>query len=226
MKLLFVALLALLGLASAIYGPDHWKHATALDDSNFDSFIAEHVDAGKTVMVRFIASEGWGWWRKQAPSWNKQIELYAGNKDIVFGDVNLSTGRPSSKNAGSPGKGGWPTLRHYNKETGPQGEQYNQKTSKDPCDEMKEDSYMETYIMEAAQTSRCEATTGNNCSDKEKEYIKKYQEKGSDEVSSQYSRLVDMGKTQGSKQSIGGFKWLAQRTAILKQLHPSGSSDL
>ena len=46
------------GLAHGIYGPDHWKHATALTDDNFDSFIQSGLDAGKTVMVRFIASEG------------------------------------------------------------------------------------------------------------------------------------------------------------------------
>jgi hypothetical protein len=45
-------------LAHGIYGPDHWKHATALTDDNFDTFIQGGLDAGKTVMVRFIASEG------------------------------------------------------------------------------------------------------------------------------------------------------------------------
>jgi len=45
-------------LAHGIYGPNHWSHATELTDKNFDSFLETNLEAGKTVMVRFIASEG------------------------------------------------------------------------------------------------------------------------------------------------------------------------
>lgn len=51
------ALMATL-LATAIYPSDHWKHATKLTPSNFEGFIKENVDAGKTAIVRWIASAG------------------------------------------------------------------------------------------------------------------------------------------------------------------------
>jgi len=204
-------------VVAGIYGPNHWSHATELTDSNFDSFIDENVANGKTVMVRFIASEGWGWWRKQAPSWNRAIEQFSSNNDIVFGDVNLSKSRPTSKNVGSPGAGGWPTLRTYDAEN-PGGKQYEQKTSKAVCDEMKEESYMDTYIMEAAVISQCDVASGATCSEKETEYIAKYKAKGADDINSQSDRLAEMSKKKGAKQSITGYKWLAQRRAILKQL--------
>ena len=143
----------------------------------------------------------------------------------MFGDVNLSKSRPTSKNAGSPGAGGWPTLRHYNYETGAQGKQYVQKTSKAVCDEMKEAEYMDTYIMEAAVISQCNADTGDSCSEKEKEYINKYKEKGTDDVNAQSTRLAEMSQKSGAKQSIAGYKWLAQRRAILRQLQ-GGSGEL
>jgi hypothetical protein len=126
---------------------------------------------------------------------------------------------------GTPGKGGWPTLRHYNSETGLEGVQYNQKTSKAVCDEMKEDNYMETYVMEAGETSRCQIADGTNCTDKEKEYVAKYHEQGAAATSSQYERLVEMSKKEGAKQSVSGFKWLAQRKAILRKLLSENKAD-
>jgi hypothetical protein len=50
----FVAVAANAG----IYPDDHWKYCTELTPDNGDSFIKENVDAGKTVFVRWIASEG------------------------------------------------------------------------------------------------------------------------------------------------------------------------
>jgi len=41
-----------------IYPEDHWLYSTKLTTDNFNEFIIEHVDAGKTVFVRTIASEG------------------------------------------------------------------------------------------------------------------------------------------------------------------------
>jgi len=152
------------------------------------------------------------------------VEQYSSHGDIVFGDVNLSKSSPTSKNAGSPGAGGWPTLRHYNKDTGIKGEQYTQKTSGMVCEEMKQDSYMETYVMEAGTLSRCSVANQENCSDKEKEYIAKYQSQSSEDTAAQAERLATMANTKGSKQSASGYKWLAARRAILKQLRAAAAS--
>jgi hypothetical protein len=45
-------------VAHAIYPDDHWNYATELTPDNGDEFIKSNVDAGKTVFVRWIASEG------------------------------------------------------------------------------------------------------------------------------------------------------------------------
>lgn len=42
----------------AIYPSDHWKYSTKLTTNSFDDFIKNGVDSGKTVFVRWIASEG------------------------------------------------------------------------------------------------------------------------------------------------------------------------
>jgi len=57
-----LSVLAALSLVASVQGgiyPDgHWDHATKLTTENADSFVKENVDAGKTVFVRWIASEG------------------------------------------------------------------------------------------------------------------------------------------------------------------------
>ena len=53
-----MALVAALALVAGIYPADHWNHVTKLTTSNFESFITENVDAGKTAIVRWIASTG------------------------------------------------------------------------------------------------------------------------------------------------------------------------
>ena len=42
----------------AIYPDGHWDHATKLTEKNFEPFVKEQVDAGKTLFVRWIASAG------------------------------------------------------------------------------------------------------------------------------------------------------------------------
>jgi hypothetical protein len=50
---------ALSAVAQAgIYPEGQWEHATELSPENADDFVKTNVDAGKTVFVRWIASEG------------------------------------------------------------------------------------------------------------------------------------------------------------------------
>jgi len=48
----------ILATANAIYPEDHWTFATELTTDNVDEFVKSNVDGGKTVFVRWIASEG------------------------------------------------------------------------------------------------------------------------------------------------------------------------
>jgi len=45
-------------LAVGIYPDDHWTYSTKLTTSNYADTIQSEIDSGKTVFVRFIASEG------------------------------------------------------------------------------------------------------------------------------------------------------------------------
>jgi hypothetical protein len=45
-------------VSAGIYPDNHWEHATELSTANADSFVKDNVDDGKTVFIRWIASEG------------------------------------------------------------------------------------------------------------------------------------------------------------------------
>lgn len=64
---------------------------------------------------------------------------FASNDDVVFGDMNLQNGccrkGPNGGDLGA-GKGGWPTVRIFNKETGYDGGAYTKKTTEAMCTEL------------------------------------------------------------------------------------------
>lgn len=145
--------------------------------------------------------------------------MFHGNKDVAFADVSLSSDQVRTIGGAdqSPGAGGWPTIRYFNKETGPGGKPYTKKTGDAMCTELGNEEYMNGYIMEAGSTSLCSAADGAGCSDKEKEYIKKFKAKSPEDVASQLDRLTKM-VGDGNKMKPDLLKWIKQRVAILKQL--------
>eukprot|EP00038_Savillea_parva_P007764 m.172384 g.172384 ORF g.172384 m.172384 type:complete len:147 (-) comp13520_c0_seq1:310-750(-) len=146
----------------------------------------------------------------------------------MFGDSALSNGDSRGGEGANPGAGGWPTVRYYNKETGPAGRAYEKKTNMAMCDELgpKGDHYLQDFIMEAANTSLCKAEAPfDGCSDKEKKFIEKMNEKSGDDLTKAAARLEGMKE---KKMTESNREWLNQRLAILKQLTKGGSeaSDL
>jgi len=114
----------------AIYPDGHFNYVHQIQDGDqLTSLISSTIDAGKTLFVRWIASPGWGWWRKQAPGWNHvtQVAKEQKNEDVVFADVNLKEA-PIRGPPYNPGAGGWPTIRYFNAKTGPDGAPYEKKT--------------------------------------------------------------------------------------------------
>jgi len=54
---LFAAPATVVAAAGTIYPDDHWSFSTKLTTSNYADSIQSEIDNGKTVFVRFIASE-------------------------------------------------------------------------------------------------------------------------------------------------------------------------
>jgi hypothetical protein len=157
------------------------------------------------------------------------VQNFAANNDVTFADVNLSE-QPSLRGPPhNPGKGGWPTIRYFNKETGVSGGTYKNKTNKSICDELGNDEMMTAYVEEYAGTSLCTvvdgtgAGAGTGCSEKEKAYIEKNSSKSSEELEKEYTRLDGMD-TDSLKKELGD--WVMKRKKILKGLLLSRNDEL
>lgn len=141
-----------------IYPDGHFEYVTNIQNAQqLSSLITDTIEAQKTLFVRWIASPAWGWWRKQAPGWNAVTAAFAaaGNTDVIFADVNLRDTPSSPELRGSPynaGVGGWPSLRHFNAATGPDGMAYAKETTLPMCQETKDVDRLTAYVERVANT--------------------------------------------------------------------------
>jgi len=156
-------------------------------------------------------------------------KMFKDNSDVAFCDVNLSQEqiRDIHGESQSPGAGGWPTIRYFNKGTGYGGKPYPKKTDEAMCDELGNNENMQAYVEEMGGTSLCTVATEVGCSDKEKDFIKKWQAKvaaaDAAVAKKEFTRLKGMDKGAMKPDSA---KWLGQRAAILKQLGSVGKDEL
>lgn len=122
---------------------------------------------------------------------------------------------------GSPGAGGWPTIRYFNKKTGYEGGEYKKKTNDAMCTELGPGKpYMQQLIEEYGGVSPCSVKTEDGCSDKEKAFIKTWKAKLAaastvTDVEKQIERLEGM---MGTSMKAELMQWVTQRVAIFKQL--------
>jgi len=146
---------------------------------------------------------------------------FKGNPDVAFGDVSLSKNqvRTIHGTEQSPGAGGWPTIRFFNKETGYGGKPYPKKTDSAMCDELgPSNQYMQEYVEEQGGTSICQVdNVEKGCNPAQKQFIDKWSEKPADDRKKQLDRLEGMVK-DGSSMKPNAFQWAKQRLGILKQL--------
>lgn len=208
-------LATLTNIVIGIYPDNHFDYSAKLTQDNFESTIQSEINTGKTVFVRWIASPGWGWWRKQAAAWNSAIQAFAANDEISFGDVNLAEESTLRGPPHNPGKGGWPTIRYFNQETGLEGGSYVQKEQVAICDELGSVENMIAYIEDYGSTFLCSVVDGQGCDERSSKYISKMKEQGRDKIVSQLNRLEGMDEKAMTAELSN---WLTMRKKILKQL--------
>lgn len=132
---------------------------------------------------------------------------------VAFGDVNLQEAPIGGQF--QAGAGGWPTVRYFNQDTGAKGAPYVKKTSKSMCDELGDDTYMKAYVTEYGSTSTCLVATGDECNEKELDFVAKWKEKPVNEIDAQVTRLRTMA-SGAMKEELKA--WVGQRLNVLVQL--------
>ena len=83
------------------------------------------------------------------------VEEFKSDATVAFGDVvlresGIRTIHGENQNAG---KGGWPTIRYYNKATGYGGGEYTKKTNDAMCTELLNMEYMRAYVVDYSKPS-------------------------------------------------------------------------
>lgn len=114
----------------------------------------------------------------------------------------------------NPGAGGWPTVRHFNQETGYGGAPYEKLTSDAMCDELGNIDNMRKYVEDYGAKICVIATGGAYCSESQVKYAEEWKSKDATEVVSQLKRLEGM---KGGKMKPDLLDWVKKRIAVLKQ---------
>ena len=168
------------------------------------------------------------------PAWNHIAKAFKDNSKVVFGDVNLAEDQVQGRYAGSPGAGGWPTIRAYNNETGYDGVfagDWKEENSLEGamCDVFGKEETMQRYVEEMAGISSpgvfvggvlcstfeclCEQKDGSACSKQEESYFDKFKAAPLADVHSRLKLLSASLAKSASKDA-----WMQQRVTILKLL--------
>mmetsp|Transcript_12414 Transcript_12414/g.19655 ORF Transcript_12414/g.19655 Transcript_12414/m.19655 type:complete len:97 (+) Transcript_12414:474-764(+) len=87
-------------------------------------------------------------------------------------------------------------------------------------------TYMQEYIEEASGASLCNVSKQDKCDEKQTEFIKKWRDKGLDELTKQLVRLKGMVDKDGSSMKPEALKWVKQRSGIVAQLAQVQKAEL
>ncbi|CAB9514729.1 glutathione peroxidase [Seminavis robusta] len=207
------ALLLVLGVVSsllgghvvqAIYPDGHFDYVTKITDKgHLEAVVADTLKTDDTLFVLTKAF------------------AESGNKQVRFADITLSEA-PISGPPYDAGKGGWPTIRYFNKETGKDGAPYQKKTDKSMCDELGNFDNMLDYVEEAGNTALC-APDGSGCDERSAKYMAKFKAKSKEEQAAQLKRLEGM---DGSSMKQDLLDWKETRKRLLKTLLATHHTEL
>lgn len=119
-----------------------------------------------------------------------------------------------------------PTIRYFNKKTGSEGASYTKRTSEAMCTELLNFDYMTDYIETASDTFLCNVNNGENCDERELEYLAKMKD-NPDKAAGQLDRLSNM--MDDSTMSQDNLMWTFKRKRILQRIvgdTSTGESEL
>lgn len=193
-----LVLLTLLGMACG--------GAVELTDSSFDDAVFK---SGKNSFVKFLAP-WWGHCKSMKPAWDRLGEEYKDSSSVLIADVDCTVEKDVCSNNDVSG---YPTIKYY-KDGSKEGESY---SGGRDFDSLKKFTAENLEVL-------CDANAPADCTDKEKAFITKMKEKGSEAIKKQKARLGGW-ITSGKKMKAELKQWVVQRLNILKQLDESAVKE-
>jgi len=136
------------------------------------------------------------------PAWDQLSEEFADSSSVVVADVDCTV---ETELCSDYDVSGYPTIKYFTPETDEKGDSYNGGRDFDA---------LKAHVVDNLEV-KCQADSGEGCTDKEKGYIEKMKAKGADDIQKQFDRLDGMKSGKMAKEQK---QWLMQRYNILTQL--------
>lgn len=229
-----------LRIINAKYPEDHWEHVHRPTKGNLESLIKQEVDAGRTLIVRWVHSiTSTGAHNEQNPNWLKMTDAFRKNAKVSFAGINMAdavqaTDDPERYDVGkpiAPQAGGWPTFRHFNTETGYGGAPYKAKTNKGMCKSLgvpgcemttramsHKLDFLQQYIEEAAGTQLCSLNELSGCSAEQADwYARLFSASAAETAELRASLLAELGALDKGVTHDGG-PWSCEELDLAEPL--------
>ena len=136
------------------------------------------------------------------PAWDQLMTEFESSSSVVVGDVDCTV---ETDLCSEYDVSGYPTIKYFTPETDAKGDSYNGGRDFDA---------LKAHVVDNLEV-KCQADSGEGCTDKEKAFIEKMKAKGADEIQKQYARLDGMKSGKMAKEQK---QWVMQRYNILSQL--------
>jgi len=136
------------------------------------------------------------------PAWDQLMDEFDSSSSVVVGDVDCTV---ETDLCSEYDVSGYPTIKYFTPETDEKGDSYNGGRDFDA---------LKAHVVDNLEV-KCQADSGEGCTDKEKGYIEKMKAKGADDIQKQFDRLDGMKAGKMAKEQK---QWLMQRWNILSQL--------
>jgi len=136
------------------------------------------------------------------PAWDQLMGEFESSSSVIVADVDCTV---ETDLCSEYDVSGYPTIKYFTPETDEKGDSYNGGRDFDA---------LKAHVVDNLEV-KCQADSGEGCSDKEKGYIEKMKAKGADEIQKQYDRLDGMKSGKMAKEQK---QWVMQRFNILGQL--------
>ena len=137
-----------------------------------------------------------------APAWAELGDAYAGSSSVLIGDVDCTE---EEELCSKFEVRGYPTLKYFTAETGPEGAAYEQGRD---LESLKE------FVTETLEI-KCALDDKERCTEKELTYMEKMTAATADDVAAQMKRLTGM---QSGSMKPELKQWIVQRVNILKKI--------
>jgi len=144
------------------------------------------------------------------PDWDKLGSVYEDSSSVLIADVDCTIEKDLCQEYGVSG---YPTIKYFTSETGPEGAAYSGGRDYDALD---------AFVRDSLQTV-CSIEEREGCNEKENAFIEKMQAKSVDEIAKQIERLDGM-KSKPMKPALGA--WLKTRLRLLKQMADGEKDEL